>query len=217
MIRAALGAGALALLAMTSACGNDAAEPASEVVAGSDNTYRADMFGMTVTAPDGWYVAPSDVMDKMMASGQDIATSRMDETTQAMIDGSVARTVNLFTFTEYPPGAPVESSSAILGIAEDVSIMPGIERGRDYFFHARKLMEQSPIPTEIAEEYGERTIGGHVFDRMDVVMGGPERQVRQNYYAARHGDHIVALIASYGTDEQRAALDEVIDSITLDW
>jgi hypothetical protein len=36
-------------------------------------------------------------------------------------------------------------------------------------------------------------------------------------YAARHGNQVVAIIQSYKTDEELAALDKVLDSIKLDW
>jgi hypothetical protein len=183
----------------------------------SKNTYSIAKYGLTVAAPDGWYVADSELMTKLMDSGTDVATSTMDARTKAAIDGSVARTTTLFTFMEAPPGSPREYIPAVMGVAEQVDMLPGISRGSDYFFHARKIFEQSAVPMAISDTYSERMIDGHSFDRMDLEMGPPGAGVTQRYFAARHGAEVVAIIQSYRTEEELAVLDKVLDSIKLDW
>jgi hypothetical protein len=39
----------------------------------------------------------------------------------------------LFTFSEFPPGAPRDSNAMLMAVSEDVSAGPGIVRGADYF------------------------------------------------------------------------------------
>lgn len=182
-----------------------------------ENTYQNKALGLTVTAPDGWYVAPSDVMEKMMAVGTDLTTSNMNSQTKAAVKNSVQRTASIFTFTEQAPGSAVEYMPAAMGVTEDISMLPGIKRGSDYFFHARRMFAQSAVPTVIADDYATRRIGGQEFDRMDVEMGTPPATVTQRYYAARHGDIVFAIIQSYRTEEELAVLDKVLDSIKLDW
>ena len=181
------------------------------------NTYRNKALGLTVTAPEGWYVAPSDVMEKMMAVGSDLTTSNMGQGAKAAVQSAMQRTASIFTFMEHPPGSPVPYMTGVMGMTEDVGMLPGIKRGSDYFFHARQLMEQSAVPTKVGDGYATRMIGGRQFDRMDVEMGDPDRMVKQRYFATRHGDVIFALIQSYRTNEDLAALDKVLDSIKLDW
>jgi hypothetical protein len=181
------------------------------------NTYRIAKYGLTVTAPDGWYVADSELMTKLMDAGADVATSTMDARTKAAIDGSVARTTTLFTFMEAPPGSPREYIPAVLGVTERVDMLPGISRGSDYFFHARKILKQSAVPITISDAYSERMIDGHSFDRMDLEMGPPGASVTQRYFAARHGAEVVVVIQSYRTEDELAVLDKVLDSAKLDW
>lgn len=217
----------LVLAGALAACGPDGTSPAETAKAGSEkpgaataigkDTYQNKMLGLTITAPEGWYVAPSDMMEKMMAAGTDLTTSNMDAVTKAAVQGSVQRTASIFTFAAHEPGSTVDYTAAIMGVTEDISIMPGIKRGSDYFFHARKMMEQSAVPTQIAPDYSTRRIGGQEFDRMDVEMGDPGMTVTQRYFAARHGDLIFAIIQSYRTPEELAVLDKVLDSIKLDW
>ena len=152
-----------------------------------------------------------------MSAGADLSTSNMEQGTKAAVRSSLQRTASIFTFAAQPPGAPVPYMAAVMGLTEDVGMLPGIKRGSDYFFHARKLMEQSAVPTKIADGYTTRQIGGQEFDRMDVQMGDPSRAVSQRYFAARHGNVIFGIIQSYRTDEELATLDKVLDSIKLDW
>lgn len=197
-------AAVIALAGALTACGpggnplaakSGAEKPGAATEIGKD-TYQNKQLGLTVTAPEGWYVAPSDVMEKMMSAGTDPTTANMDSRTKAAVQGSVQRTASIFTFAEH---------------------VPGIKRGSDYFFHARQMMAQSAVPTTIAEGYTTRRIGGQEFDRMDVEMGTPGETVSQRYFAARHGDVIFAIIQSYRTQEELAVLDKVLDSIKLDW
>jgi hypothetical protein len=219
------------VLATVSGCGPnasreaDAAAPAAAAggmkaeapTAVGPNTYTIASQGMTITAPEGWYVADTALMQQLMEVGKDVTTSNMDSGTKAAIDSSLSRAGSLFTFMEVPPGTPREYIPAIMGVSEDVSMMPGLSRGSDYHFHARKLMEQSAVPTTISETYTERMIGGQSFDRMDIKMGIAGQEILQRMYAARHGNHVVAIIQSYKTDEELAKLDQVLDSIKLDW
>lgn len=182
-----------------------------------DNTYRIAVADMTITAPEGWYVADTGMMSKLMDAGKDASTATMDASLKAAVEGAMKRTTSLFSFMEVPPGSPREYIPALIGVSEDVSMLPGVVRGRDYFFHARRVMEQAAVPTVIATDYVERTIGGKSFDRMDVEMGAPGQTVNQRYFAARHGGVVVAFIQSYRTEEELAVLDRALDSIKLDW
>lgn len=183
-----------------------------------ENTYRIDLLGITVDAPAGWYVVDSELMSKLMDEGAKVSGANLDAGTKAAVDGSMARTATLFTFLEVPPGTPREYIPAIFGIAEDVSIMPGVTSGRDYFFHAKKIMAQSTIQMITSDVIGGRMIGGHSFDRMDVQVSAPGGMtVNQRFYATRRDDHVISIIQSYVTDEELAQLDAVLDSIKLDW
>lgn len=221
------------VLATASGCGPNVtreagAEPAAEAnakagvnVAASEaagpNTYKVASVGLTVTAPDGWYVADSAVMKKLMDAGTDVMTADMDPMMKAAAGASVQRTATLFTFSRTPPGAPVESGAMVMGITEDISMLPGIKRGSDYFFHARRLMAQTSMQSEIGEEYGERKIGGQDFDRMDVKAFMPNGVVYQRMFATRHDDVIFVIVQAYSNEADLPELDAVLDSVKLDW
>lgn len=181
------------------------------------NVYRSEGVGLTVTAPEGWYVADEALMRKVMGLGLDIATTDMEGGTKAAMKAGVQRVGTVFYFVERAPGAPGDPPGSIMSVAEDVSILPGIKRGTDYFFNMRRTLTQMPIQTEIADTYAQRMIGGQSFDRMDVTMHMSGMTIMQRHFAARHGDRIVMFSQLYQTPVQLAALDAVLDSVKLDW
>ena len=225
-------ASAAALLAFALAgCGPSGSPPPSQSAAdspapgeqtsapeeGGNNTYHIAAYGITVTAPEGWHVADSELMDKIMDMGLDVTKSNMDTSSKAVIDSAMKRGGPLFTFSEFPPGAPRDSNAMLMAVSEDVSAGPGIVRGTDYFFHTRRLLAQSPVPTTISDAYSERLIDGQSFDRMDMMVGPPGREISQRMYARRHDDHMVLFVQAYQTDEQLATLDAALNGIKLDW
>jgi hypothetical protein len=182
-----------------------------------ENTYVNAQFALTVTAPEGWFVADSELTQGVMDAGKDLMTADTDARTKAMIEASLKRSRNIFAFMQHPPGAPVDSNASIMAVAENASFTPGIKTGRDYFFHMKKLMEQTSAAAEVVGEYKSRKIGGQSFDRMDLKMTVMGQPVLQRVYAARHDEWVVILIQAYQTDEQLAELDKVLDSVKLDW
>lgn len=182
----------------------------------SENTYRNEPFGLTVTAPDGWFVMDNAQTKKLMDMGADIAAPD-DQRLKAGVRASMQNSSNLFTFFEHAPGAPVEFNASVIGMTENLAMAPGVKTGKDYFFHVKRMLEQSNVATEFVGDYKTRKIGGQNFDQMDVRMTTNGVTVSQSYYAAKHGEYAVGFVQSYINDEQRKATDVVIDSVKLDW
>ena len=215
MIKSILTCAALCAAMLATGCNRDAgASGVAEKV--SENTYRNAAFGLTVTAPDTWFVMDNQQTEKLMEAGTDMATAGNDKL-KAIADASKQATSNIFTFFKHPVGTPVEFNPSVIGVAENLMMAPGVKTGRDYFFHARKLMEQSSVPIEILGDYTTTKIGGQAFDRMDVRMNANGVSVNQSYYAARHDNFVVVIIQSYQNDAERKETMSVIETIRLDW
>lgn len=180
------------------------------------NTFKNDHFALTVEKPESWHALTLEQQEQLFGMGADLASSGNADMKKLM-DVSAKRLQPLFAFFKHELGTPVPFNPNVLALAENASFMPGMKTGEDYFYQSKKLMLQKGINYEFGEQYSKRTIGGVVFDVMDVTMNFNGASVKQKYYAARHGDYFVSLIESYTSDEQRAATSEIIDSIQLDW
>ena len=125
------------------------------------------------------------------------------------------QSVNLVVAFEHPMGTPVPYNSSIMCVAERVSHMPGIKRGKDYHFHARKLLEAGALDVSFPQESSTAKIGGVDFDVMhiEISMGG--LTIRQKQYAAIKKGYALSLIVSSVTDEQKESLQKILDSVTF--
>ncbi|MEO1241663.1 MAG: hypothetical protein AAFX54_07110 [Pseudomonadota bacterium] len=202
-------------------CGNnndEAATEKAEAYASStdENTLNSTRFGISVRHPDGWYSLDYDQLNGLLEIGADVATKGNDDLDK-VIEATKKNNYNIFAIMQHEPGTPVEENPNVIGLAENVSLAPGIKRGSDYFFHARKLMEQANPNSIFAEAYETRIIDGVEFDQMDVTVEMAGVVTAQSYYAARNNDFVILIIQSYVSNEGKTATDEVIDTITLNW
>jgi hypothetical protein len=204
-----------------SACGNgekkrvDILEEAYAVEAG-DGRYVSDFFDLSVEKPESWYVLSSEELNKIMQVGVDVLAGE-DENTRRALDASSVNTVPLFGFFQYKPETPVEFNNNLLAIAENVRLAPGVKTGADYFFHARKMMQNSGLEIRFAEEYGVRDIGGREFASMDSVMTFGDASVGQTIYVRREGDYFLLFTESYKPGSNRDEVAAILDSIQIDW
>ncbi len=231
MIRSTLFALAIGATALTlSGCGDNASGPSAgtenlaekAAEASNPNTYVAKKYGVTATAPDGWYVMDSAVTKKLMDIGRDTATANVDAKTKADFDASIARSENIFGFLEKDPNTSTDGGAGILALSEDVTSSPEVKTGRDYFPHLRAAFQQTAANVTVDDTYTTVQIDGHAFDQMNIVMHGTSPagtpiSVNQRYIAARHDNSMIVFIQSYLDDADLAALDGIIKSVKLDW
>lgn len=187
------------------------AEPASQNTVVTDGVLRNDYFKMTVRPPADWYVLDEAQLRELLNIGEDVATSGNNDL-KAAIDATKKNQVALFGIFWRPPGTPIDINPNVLANAEKVSHMPGIQSGKDYFFHARKMMAQSNVGFSAEENYSEREIDGVRFDRMNVTLTFQGKEIKQAYYAAKRDDYVILLIATPGDE----STDPVLNAIEFD-
>lgn len=188
------------LLSFLVGCGQTASE---EIGYGSitESHYQNDYFGFEIQVPEGWSVQSQAEQQALMEMGAELLAGD-DEGLKNVMKASEAQTVSLFTFMKHEVGAPVTFNPSIIGLGERVASMPGIKRGEDYFFHARKLLEQGQIPYEFPQAVFSQKVAGFDFDVMpaEVTMVGVT--IYQQYFAARIKDYMLVFILSYSNDEE---------------
>lgn len=180
------------------------------------NEFKSRFLDLTVTKPADWYALTTTEQAALQEVGTDLLVSDNADL-KRLAKASAKKTITLFNFFMHEPGSPVAINPAVMGLTENVSALPGIKSGADYFFFAKKLMTQSGLEYSFADSYKQRTIGGVVFDEMDVTIAFNGAEIHQAYYAARHGDYVVVFIESYGAPEYRDETSSVIDTIGFDW
>lgn len=113
-----------------------------------DSVYENNYLGFSISIPTNWAVQDLEAQRQITKRGLSMVAGD-DKNLKAALKGSEKQSVNLFSAFKYPPGSPVPNNAAIMGVAERVRDLPGIQRGRDYLYHANNCSSRarSPYPS----------------------------------------------------------------------
>ncbi len=195
------------------ACG-DRGSPVASGSSVVDGRYTNEYFGLTLSIPDGWFVASDDSEQFMMEVGEDIVAGD-DATLKAAMKVSKKTTFQLLTLTEFEMGAAVEFNPNLILMAERVAHMPGIKSGDDYLFHTNKVLLSTQLPYELTKDSYPEQLGGRKWFRADFIINQPSMPIEQSYFATKREDFVLIVILSAATKEQMAALERIAESIAL--
>jgi hypothetical protein len=190
-------------------------KPADEIGVGtrSGNTYSHEHFNFKITFPADWYVMSQQEQAELMNVGQQVAAGDNEQLKAAARSGA-AQMLNLVAAFRHPPGSVVDSNMNIIISAERVSHVPGVKRGADYLGHTRKMLTQTALQPRTDPIESAKAVGPLEMDVLPVHINMGVQEVHQRMHAARIGDYVLLIATTYTTDEERAQLDAILQSIT---
>jgi hypothetical protein len=203
----------LASAALLTGCGRKASD---EIDFGTlkNSVYQNNYFGLTVTIPTDWSVQDQASQQQIMVAGKALVAGD-DKNLKAVLKATELQSVNLFTVFKYPLGSPVTFNPAIVAVAETVRQLPGIQRGKDYLFHARQLLQSSQVRASFPKEIYTVRLGGVDFDVMDSEFSIRGITVKEKYYATIRKGYALAFVVSYEKDEEESFQRKVLETITF--
>jgi hypothetical protein len=178
-------------------------------------TYTHDYFGFHLTIPESWQVQDSESRERLMKLGKEVIVGK-NENMKAMYDASEINTLNLLTIFRYPLGAAVDFNPSFVCVAEKVSHLPGIKRGSDYLFHARKLLEAGQLKYKIDDQMYSEKIGGVDFDYLNAQLDLPKIALTQKYYATIRNGYALCFVISFHTEEAAKELNGILQTVKFD-
>jgi len=134
-----------------------------------DSVYHNEYFGLNLTLPSEWSVQDQQIRQRVAATGVKMIAGD-DKNFRAALKASEQQTVDLLMAFQHPLGSPVAYNPSITCVAERVRDMPGIVRGKDYLFHAKKLMESGQMKLQFPKDISTAKLDGVDFDVMQVLM-----------------------------------------------
>ena len=177
--------------------------------------YSNSFFNLMLSIPDEWEVLDLESRMEIMKRGGEIVAGN-NQGLKAAINAADLKSLNLLSAYEYPPGSAVETNPGIMLIAEKVKHAPGIKRGSDYHFHAKKLMKLSRVRISYPEEIYETSIDGVTFDVMTSEMTlGPGVVIRQRQYATIMNGYALLVALTYQDESGLGQLEEIVETITF--
>jgi hypothetical protein len=177
--------------------------------------YTNSFFDMVLSLPDSWHVLDLESRMEIMKRGSKIVAGD-NKRLKTAIDTADQKSLNLLTAYESPPGAAVTTNPGIMLIAEKVNHAPGIKRGSDYYFQAKKLMKLSRIKVSYPKEIYEMIIDGVTFDVMETeITMGPGVVIRQRQYATIMYNYALLVALTYQDENGLGRLEEIVETITF--
>ena len=177
--------------------------------------YTNSFFDIALRLPESWHVLDLESRTEIMRRGGKIISGD-NKKLKATMDTADQKSLNLLTAYESPPGAAVSSNPGIMLIAEKVNHAPGIKRGSDYYFHAKKLMNLSRIKVSYPKEIYEMNIDGVTFDVMETeITMGSGVVIRQRQYATIIDEYALLVALIYQDKNGLGRLEEIVETITF--
>ena len=178
--------------------------------------YTNTFFDLMLSIPDSWHVLDLESRMEIMKRGGEIVAGE-NKSLKAAIKAADLQSINLLTAYEHPPGAAVTTNPGIMLIAEKVMHAPGIKRGSDYHYHAKKLMKLSQMKVSYPKEIYEKTIDGVTFDIMETeITIGPGVVIRQRQYATIMKGYALMMALTYQDESGLNQLENIVNTLTFE-
>ena len=180
----------------------------------NNSVYTNSYFEVTLTVPANWSIQDRESQERLAKVGS-AAVAGNDKNLKAVFKASEMQTVTLFAVFEHPLGSPVPFNTSIMGIAEQVRQMPGIQRGRDYHFQVKKTLEAGQMQVTFPKEGNTERLGGVEFDVLDQEMIIRGLTIKQKYYTIIKKGYALSFVLSFTTDAEAVQLRKVLETVTF--
>jgi hypothetical protein len=179
-------------------------------------SYSNTFFNLMLSIPDSWHVLDLESRLEIMKRGGEIVAGE-NKSLKAAIKAADMQSINLLTAYEHPPGAAVTTNPGIMLIAEKIKHAPGITRGSDYHYHAKKLMKMSRVKVSYLQDIYEKTIDGVSFDIMETeITMGPGLVIRQRQYATIMKGYALLMALTYQDESGLNQLEEIVNTLSFE-
>ena len=179
-----------------------------------ENVYQNSFFEMEITFNPDWFVQDKEQMNNLIESGKEL-TIGDNKKLEAIVKASEVNTAYLFNIFKYEVGSAVNFNPSLMVIAENTKTLPGIKKGKDYLFHAKKMLEQSQLDYKIEKEVFELPIGKLNFDVMEAKLEHLNLQITQEYISTVIKGFSLSFVISYTNDEEKNELYLILEKIKM--
>jgi hypothetical protein len=176
--------------------------------------YKNNYFDFELPVPANWSVQNKEQVEQIKKLSEDMIGEK-NKDLASQLKASEINYASLLTVFKYALDSAVagEFNPSFALVAENLKNAPTIKSGKDYLVQAQTLMRQSGLTYSFEPGFSSERLGNKDFDRMNVVMTVRGVDVQQSYYAILDKRFALAIVVSYGNDEQKQALKEVVSKI----
>ncbi|HRO46811.1 hypothetical protein [Agriterribacter sp.] len=177
--------------------------------------YLNSFLHFEITLPAGWVVQSREQIDYLAKKGAALVTGD-DEKMKAVYKAAEINVANLLGVYQYELGSPVDYNPSIMLVAENVQHSPGVKKGSDYLFQARKLLDQSQFQYDYLDtEFEKEVVSRTDFYKMNTGIKYAGLDIKQIYFSTVIKRFSLNIIISFTTDEQKEVLLKSVHSIAF--
>lgn len=179
-----------------------------------NGSYQNDYFDMEVLFNPNWIVQDKQAMNNLVTRGSELVTGD-NKNLKSIVKASQVNTAYLLAVFKHEVGAAVEYNPSFMIVAENTENFQGIKNGKDYLFHAKKLLKQTQMSYLFEKEVFEKKIGECLFHVMEAKLDYMGKIIIQEYISTVNRGFSLSFIISYTTEEEKNELYEVINNIKI--
>jgi hypothetical protein len=175
--------------------------------------YTNKYFNLAIDYPESWVLQNKEQVENLKEQGAELLTTK-DETLKAVVKASEVNSATLLTVFKYEVGSAVDFNPSVMVVAENTKNSPGIKKGKDYLFHAKKFLQQSNLYT-FEDALTSRKIGNKDFDVLHANLKYMDNIIKQEYITTVVNGFSLSFIVTYLTDEQKNELYRILDKVKI--
>jgi hypothetical protein len=178
----------------------------------TDSVYENRYFGFSLRLPEGWFVQNRAGLERIQETGKDLLSGD-DKSLKSLFEAGEKSSFNLLGIHQHPPGAPVDFNPTLLCVAEKTEQFPGIAKGADYLFHAKRTLQIGAVDAKFPKDVYSMEIGGKSFDTLDIELRFGPATVKEKMLATLIKDYALAFIIVYDTNDHYNTLLDILNTV----
>lgn len=175
--------------------------------------YKNKYFDLEITLPDQWVIQDKEQLKQITDRGKELLSD--DKAVHKALDAAAVNTAYLITLFKYEMGSPVDFNPSFVALAENMKAMPGVKTGKDYLFHATKLLLASDLNYKIDDEVEQKQIGSKEFYVLNLMLTVNDKTIYQEYITTIVNGFALSFLLCYDNDDDKQMLFAVIDKIKI--
>jgi hypothetical protein len=174
--------------------------------------YRNDFFHFSMELPEEWVLQNKAQTTALMDQGAEHLAK--DERQQKQLKKAAeVGTAYLVTLFRYEMGTPVPFNPSFMVLAENVNALPGVKKGSDYLFHARKMLESTALDYSYEGPLPGEMVGGIGFEGMGMVLHSNGTEIYQDYYSTIKDGFALSIVMTYPDSATADTLRDILAGI----
>ena len=174
-----------------------------------DNVYTNTYFNIEFKLPEKWVVQSKEQIEYIKEVSKDF----LDNDSKKILEAGKVKSANLLIAYKHELGSAVDFNPSFSFLTENLKRTPGIKTGKDYLFHARKLLKYNKLNYKIDKKLKSLSLSNKKFYIMHCECNVLGMNVIQEYISTVHKKFALNFVITYLRKEDKDLLINCLKKI----